>query len=518
MGFCKRMVRRVQNRKINFKIESNTKNMNKFLTISTVILLNLMLVFSAKAQIKLPAILSSNMVLQRNTTINLWGWAAPSEKISIKTSWTKNQLNIAANNDGTWKVNIVTTNSKEPQKISIKSKTSNILLENILFGEVWLCSGQSNMQMPLKGNEGEPVIGSSTAIMNSNNKNLRFFTVERNSSKTPLNNIEKYKGWAQSSPETAANFSAVAYFFGQQLQQILDVPVGLIHSSWGGSSVEAWMSSETLGEYQTVNLKDVDISVKTNTIPTVLFNAMIYPIIPYTIKGGLWYQGETNRNNPENYKKLFPAMVKDWRARWNLGDFPFYYTQIAPFTYQNNQAIEVEKNSAFMREAQLECLNLIPNSGIAITLDVGDARSIHPPKKKEVADRLLMNALNQTYGFKSIKYKSPTYDFKEIKENGILIKFKNIELGIYAFDTLENFEIAGEDKVFYPAIAKIVNNKSILVSSSSVKNPIEVRYAWKNFVKASLFDNALLPLSSFRTDKWYDATHNYIEKNETDKK
>lgn len=481
--------------------------MNKYVVISLAILLNLTFVFSAKAQIKLPEIVSSNMVLQRNSNINLWGWASPSEKITIKTSWIKKEINVIANNDGAWKVEVATTDSRAPQTVKIKSKNSNITLDNILFGEVWLCSGQSNMEMPVKGFNGQPTFGSAQAIMHANNPNLRLFTVERKSSKTPLKNLEKNKGWTQTTPETAANFSAVAYFFGSQLQEILEVPVGLIHTSWGGSSVEAWMSNEALSEFQTVDLEKVDVSVKPNIIPTVLFNAMIHPLMNYKIKGAIWYQGENNRAKPEEYKKLFPAMVKDWRTRWNLGDFPFYYTQIAPFNYGNPKMVDFPKNSAFMREAQLDCLDVIPNSGIAITLDLGDATSIHPPKKKEVADRLLMNALNQTYGMKAIKHLSPRFESQEIKENGILLKFKNIELGLYTFDTLKDFEIAGEDKVFHPANAKIVDRKTILVTNEKVPNPVAVRYAWRNFVEASLFDNNLLPISSFRTDHWTDATH-----------
>ena len=479
--------------------------MKKQLIIAFTLLMNFTIVLSIKAQIKLPEIVSSNMVLQRNTTINLWGWAAPSEKITIKTSWLKNKINVTTKSDGTWKVEVETTDSKEPQTIALASKTSNILLENILFGEVWLCSGQSNMEMPVKGFNGQPTFGAAQAIMHANNTNLRLFTVWRNSSKTPLPNLEKNRGWVQATPESVANFSAVAYFFGQQLQEILNVPVGLIHTSWGGSSVQAWMSNESLSQFETVDLEKVDISNKPNVIPTVLFNAMIYPLMNFKIKGVIWYQGENNRGKPEDYKKLFPAMVKDWRAKWNQGDFPFYYTQIAPFNYGGNHQFEVSKNSAFMREAQLDCLELIPNSGIAITLDLGDATSIHPPKKKEVAHRLLMNALNQTYGMKAIKHLSPRFESQEIKENGILLKFKNVELGLYAFDTLKGFEIAGEDKIFYPAEAKIVDRKMIAVSSSQVQNPVAVRYAWRNFVEASLFDNALLPISSFRTDNWNDA-------------
>ncbi len=484
------------------------KNMrNKNTSIIFTIVLYLAVAFTANCQIKLPAIVSSNMVLQCNTTVNVWGWAAPGEQITITTSWTKNDINVTANSDGTWKVPVATTNAKEPQSITLKSKASNIVLENIMFGEVWLCSGQSNMQMPVRGNEGEPVVGSTAAIMHAKNPNLRLFTVTRNSAKTPLVDLEKTKSWKIASPESVAEFSAVGYFYGQQLQEILDVPVGLIHSSWGGSFVEAWMSNETLTQFQTVDLQNVDVTKKPNTIPTVLFNAMIHPLTSYTIKGVIWYQGESNRENPEDYKKLFPAMVKDWRARWNVGDFPFYYVQIAPFKYDGNKLYAPAANSAFLREAQLTCLDLIPNSGMAVTLDLGSFNSIHPPKKKEVADRLLINALNQTYGMKAIKYASPIYETKEIKDSSILIRFKNIYLGIYTNDVLKDFEIAGKDKVFYPATAKIVNKKTILVSSDKVPNPVEVRYAWRNYVEPSLFDNALLPLSSFRTDSWNDATH-----------
>lgn len=470
------------------------------------ILLSVLFFQIAFAEITLPAIVSSNMVLQRNTTVVVWGWADAEEQINIETSWMDRLLDLKADSEGNWRIELKTTNSKESQSIKIKSKNSDITLENILFGEVWLCSGQSNMSMPVKGNVGQPTFGSTMAIAKSRNPNLRLFTVYRAGSKTPLKDIEKYTSWQEATPGSVSEFSAVGYFFGQQLQEILDVPVGIIHTSWGSSSVQAWMSNDVLKAYQKFNLDDIDITKKTQNIPTALFNAMINPLISYTIKGALWYQGEANRQEPENYKKLFPAMVKDWRARWNIGDFPFYYVQIAPFTYGNNNIFQTTDNSAFMREAQVQCLDLITNSGIAITMDLGDANVIHPPKKKEVADRLLFNALNQTYGYKAINYASPTYDSSEVKNGGLLLSFKNAETGLYTFDTLKDFEIAGDDKVFYPAHAKIVNQKKVIVSSEEVPNPVAVRYAWKNWVSGTLYNTYLLPVSSFRTDKWDDAT------------
>ncbi|MFT6867965.1 MAG: sialate O-acetylesterase [Cyclobacteriaceae bacterium] len=471
-----------------------------------VAVINVLLMTAIQAEIKLPAIVSSNMVLQRNATVQLWGWADAKEQISVEASWLDEPLKITTDKNGNWQIGVQTTNSKEAQTIKITSKESNITLSNILFGEVWLCSGQSNMQQPIKGYDGQPTFGSMEAIMKSKNPNLRLFTVDRFGSKTPLLNIEKYTSWQEATPENVADFSAVAYFFGQQLQDILDVPVGLIHTSWGGSSVQAWMSQKSISLQQEVNLEDVDISNKTNHIPTALFNAMINPLIPYTIKGMLWYQGESNRKEPEKYQELFPAMVKDWRSRWGIGDFPFYFTQIAPYSYGNNDAFQTVDNTAFIREAQLACVELISNSGIAITMDIGDPISIHPPKKKEVADRLLYNALNQTYNFKNIDGASPVFDSLIVNDDGLLLNFKYAETGLYSFGELEGFEIAGADQVFYPAEAKIKNRKQVQVSGDQVPNPVAVRYAWRNWVIGTLYDSNLLPASSFRTDDWDDAT------------
>jgi len=458
------------------------------------------------ASIKLPAIVSSDMVLQRNTTITLWGWAEPNENISLSTSWLSDKMQAKADKNGKWQFEINTTNSKEPQTISLSGNDSEVELKNILFGEVWLCSGQSNMQQPLKGYRGEPTFDGQMATAKANNPMLRLFSVDRVGSKTPLQDVEKYTGWQPASPHNVNDFSAVAYFFGQQLQEILDVPVGMIHTSWGGSAVEAWISEEVIENYQNVDLSDVDITKGTNHIPTALYNAMIHPLIPYTIKGALWYQGESNRMEPEKYKDLFPAMVKDWRDRWAVGDFPFYYVQIAPFMYGNNYFFQEVDNSAFMREAQLECLDLIPNSGIAITLDIGDDYSIHPPKKKKVADRLLFNALSKTYNFEAIDGASPFYKSHEVKDDAMFINFKNAENGLYAFADLENFEIAGENKVFYPAEAKIVNRNQVMVTNERVPNPVAVRYGWRNWVTGTLYDTNLLPASSFRTDDWEEAS------------
>ncbi len=472
----------------------------------------LFLIFSSlRAEIKLPAIISSNMILQRNADVTLWGWADANEKITVNFSWLNDTIKVQANNNGNWNIFVKTTNSKKSQIIKFSSNTSNIVLENVLFGEVWLCSGQSNMEMSLNGRYdiGQPVFGANMAITKSHNSNLRLFSVPRTPSKLPAKDIKnqtswlaeqfspEYAIWQEASPKNIPNFSALAYFFGEQLQEVLDVPVALIHASWGGSYVESWISNEVINSYKelvTVNTKN-----RPNRTSSLLFNGMINPIVQYTIKGLLWYQGESNRNRYTEYKKLFPAMVKDWRTRWGY-EFPIYYVQIAPLKYND------KKNAAFMREVQLQCLDLIPNSGIALTMDIGDSVCIHPPKKKEVADRLLFNALNKTYGYTTVDADGPTYESHKIENGGIILKFKYAEYGLYAFDKLKDFEIAGSNKVFYPADAKIIEGKGVFVKSNKVTSPVAIRYAWRNWVDGTLYDSHLLPASSFRTDNWNDAT------------
>ncbi len=460
------------------------------------------------AKIKLPAIVSSNMVLQRNSEVAIWGWADAGEQIKVETSWLNDSYAIRANQDGKWHLIIKTTNDKAPQTIKLTSENSNILLDNILFGEVWLCSGQSNMEQPVKGYYGQPTFGGQETILNSNNPNLRLFTVHKAGSKAPLEDLGEYIAWDTANPSNVSDFSAVGYFFGQHLQEILDCPVGLINTSYGASHVEAWMSLEELSKYQNIDLDNYDITKNVFRIPTALYNAMIKPLIPYTIKGVLWYQGESNRFKPEDYKQLFPTMVKQWRTDWNIGNFPFYFAQIAPFRYwEDHENIEFNTpvNSAFIREAQAECAELIPNSGIAITIDVGDEHCIHPPKKKEVAERLLLHALHKTYHLK-VDCESPKFKSSEQKEDGILLKFEHNTMGLYSSEKdISGFEIAGSDKIFYKANARIVNYGEVHVRSDQVKKPVAVRYAWRNWVVGTLYGGNMLPVSSFRTDQWESA-------------
>jgi sialate O-acetylesterase len=449
------------------------------------------------AKIKLPSIISSNMVLQRNTTVKLWGWANPGEKIIITTSWISKKVKITTPDNGRWEISLNTTLSKEPQLIQLKSKESNIKLEDILFGEVWLCSGQSNMRMPLKGYTGQPTFDGNLEMATSNNPNLRLFSITENGFPTPLDTVSNYKKWDNANSGSVKDFSAIAYFYGKRLQEILDVPVGLIMTSWGGTRIQPWMSKEAITPYLDVNKVKKDTTQKYKRIPSAIYNAMINPITSYTIKGALWYQGETNRDEPKVYQQLFPEMVKDWRKQWNIGDFPFYYVQIAPNKYID------KSNSQHLREVQLKALDLIPNSGMAVLSDIGSDATIHPPRKKEVAERLLLNALNKTYGMKDVDCAGPVYKSMIEKDCALLLSFDNAETGIFSPETeLSNFEIAGEDKVFYPAKAEIIAHKQLKVSSLEVKVPVAVRYGWSNWFVGKLYDNNMLPASSFRTDNW----------------
>ena len=257
------------------------------------------------------------------------------------------------------------------------------------------------------------------------------------------------------------------------------------------------MSKEAITPYLDVNKIKKDTTEKYKRIPSAIYNAMIHPITSYTIKGALWYQGETNRDEPKVYQQLFPEMVKDWRKQWNIGDFPFYYVQIAPNKYID------KSNSQYLREVQLKALDLIPNSGMAVLSDIGSDATIHPPRKKEVAERLLFNALNKTYGMKEVDCTGPVYKSMKEKDGALLLNFDNAETGIFSPETeLSYFEIAGEDKVFYPAKAEIIAHKQLKVSSMEVKVPVAVRYGWSNWFVGKLYDNNMLPASSFRTDNW----------------
>ena len=667
---------------------------------STIILLVIISFFSVnafQAQIKLPSIFSNNMVLQQKINASIWGKADPDKIVYVKTNWGVVAQTVAGA-DSLWKVKIKTPKAGGPYEIQIQTEGDTVLFKNVMIGEVWICSGQSNMEMPLEGWPPDaPVEGSEEAIKNSTNSNIRFFTVTRSISDKPEYDCNGI--WEESNPQTAAQFSATAYFFGKKLYDDLKIPIGLIHTSWGGTPIEAWISGKKISlveqfksileniqkgkeELQALNIwlnakpiidiskrenesrwqnlhfndntcsaiefddsrwkdmklpcgwentevgnfdgvvwfrkqieipdawlnkelilelgpiddmdetyingeriggyeiegywntnriypiraelirgKSINISIRvidyqgggglwgsseqlnihpknsSETIslagnwkylpvaeyadekfysfgsfneeynnrpklsfafsaysPTTLYNGMISPLIPFAVKGAIWYQGESNTGYPEQYKTLLPLMISNWREDWQNINFPFYFVQIAPFDY--GESVQSQQ----LRESQFLSLST-PHTGIAVTLDLGDTKNIHPAKKKEVGERLALLAEAKDYGIK-VEYSGPVYLSMKKSGTKLILSFKHAE-GMYVRLSNEknNFQIAGADSIFKKATVEI-KGKNLVITSPEIADPVAVRYCWDNTSEATLFNKSGLPASSFRTDSW----------------
>jgi len=447
--------------------------------------------FSINGQLELNNLFSDNMVLQRNSNVNIWGKTSPNQVVKVYSSWNNITTKTKADNNGDWLLKINTSSDQSAHQLVISTKNESKIINNVLLGEVWFGSGQSNMQMTFDGYVNEPINDSQDIIGKAKNGKIRLLTVERKFSSKKL---KDFKGkWELSNPQSVRHFSAAAYSFASYINETLNVPVGIIVTSWGGTPAEAWAEKNHLDE----NFKSGVLKNNTNREHYnlgYLFNGMINPLIPYTIKGALWYQGENNRLRANNYSKLMQVMVESWRNEWGQGDFPFYFVQIAPFRYDGPN----KTSSALLRDSQLDAMHNIVNSGMVSTVDIGDLNSIHPPEKIKVGNRLAYWALNKTYGFKSITPSGPIV--KSAKKNGssVIISFDYAKNGFYNFNgPLKDFELSGDDNQFYKATAKI-SGRSIIVESDKVSNPSKVRYGWKNYFEASLFNLDGLPASSFQ--------------------
>lgn len=624
----------------------------------------------AAAQVKLPAFITDSMVLQQATHAPIWGWSAPGQTVSVSGSWSSKTVTSVAGKDGKWMVKLPTPKAGGPYEVTIKSNETQTL-HGVLVGEVWICSGQSNMEMPVQGwGAGTPIQNSATEIADANYPSIRMFTVEKAVGFAPKEDVKG--SWATCSPATAGSFSATAYFFGRQLYQQLHVPIGLIHTSWGGTIAEAWTSAPALRGMQDFNkdldrvdavrhnLKDMQlkdslneagwqraladrssdynastlqwatmqvpgyweslgqptldgivwfkrtidipanwagkdlkldlgpiddrdityfngqpidstmqgftwmaerhyripaslVKAGSNTIvvkiiddggnggmygkpsqlalypadqqpgagialggewqyaiakikpqpavatspnqPAVLYNAMIAPLVPYAIKGAIWYQGEANVGRAAQYTRLFPLMIKDWRNHWQEGNFPFYFVQIAPFGYGGDST-----QAAALRDAQRRTLKLSPNTGMAVTMDIGNAANIHPADKQDVGKRLALWALNKTYRKADGVYSGPLYSGFEVKGNEVLVSFTNTDGGLSIVgDKLKDFEVQDADGNWKPAQASISGEK-VTVSSPEVKTPKGVRYAFYATAQGTLFNGKGLPASSFTSE------------------
>lgn len=433
------------------------------------------------------AIFTDNAVLQRDVAIPVWGTANDGEKVTVRFL---DQVVTTVAKDGKWMVRLAPIKAGGPFSLTI----NDIELKNILIGEVWICSGQSNMQWDLaRTTNAEATIAASRSPM------IRLFTVGRKTSYTPL--IEMTGKWALCTPETSAPFSAVGYFFGRDLQKALGVPVGLINTSWGGTGVETWTSMEgfkALPEYADWVADEYKKQAEGPNHPSVLFNGMVNPFVPYAIKGAIWYQGENNAGAAYAYRKLFPNMIKSWRNAFGQGDFPFLFVQLAP--YQKIEDQPTQSAWAELREAQLLTLKASPKTAMAVITDVGDPNDIHPRDKEPVGARLALAARKLAYG-QDILASGPIYKGMKRRGSDITLYFDHVGRGLVSKDgELKGFAIAGEDRNFVWANAKIVDGNKVVVSAESVKDPVAVRYGWANCPVVNLWNKDGLPASPFRTD------------------
>ncbi len=458
---------------------------------------------AAFAKVTLPDILSDNMVLQQSTNVKLWGKASPNSVVKVQPSWVKMTTTVKTDSKGNWQTTIQTPAATfSPQTLTF-SDGEVLTLKNILIGEVWLASGQSNMEMPLNGFWNCPVKGANETIaLSGQNKGIRFATVPKTPAYEPQETVAGK--WMESNPNNAPWFSATAYHFAQTLYHSLDVPVGIIVCSWGGSRVESWTNRQILETYPDIDLTKKGIEdVQDWKRPLLMYNGMLKPLNNFTIKGFIWYQGESNVGKHTDYPARFAAMVELWRKDWGLGNLPFYYAEIAPWIYGDG---ELGTSGALLREAQFKSQFIIPNSGMISTNDLVEdyeKTNIHPRNKTDVGKRLAYMALNQTYAFKNIAAHGPEFKSMEVKDGKIILSFNYAPDGFNRENDIRGFEICGSDKVFVPAVARLDNNNlKIILSNDQIPAPVAARYGFRNFQPGNLANTRELPVVPFRTDNF----------------
>ena len=484
---------------------------------------------SSSAKISLSNIFGDHMVLQRDHENPIWGTASPGELVTVSIS--EQNHTALANQEGKWRLFLDPLPAGGPYTLDV-SGSNKLSFEDVLVGEVWFCAGQSNMEWPVSR-----INHSEVELATASNSLIRLITIGKNGTQTPQDNVEGQ--WTIATTESVNNFSAVGFLFGKRLQAALDVPIGLIDNSWGGSAAEAWVPREVLKQNglfdNYIKMMDERCSKYTDEIhatkiaefknweasgkpeprlrwpndprydqhrPGNIYNGMVHPLMGYGIKGVIWYQGESNTSRSDQYRELFPLMISTWRDVWKQGDFPFYWAQL---TYFHEEVTDSNTDSwwARLREAQTMARSL-PNTGEAVTIDVGEGRDIHPRDKQTVADRLVRHALSKDYGFE-MDSDSPSFASMVVDRNSIRISFNPVSRGgLRAFDVtnVRGFRIAGEDRKFVWADAQIIGKNIIKVSSDSVVNPVAVRYAWADNPVANLQDRNGLPVTPFRTDNW----------------
>lgn len=462
--------------------------MRKLILFFITVIASTCLQIQAIANVRLPNIIGSHMVLQQQSEVTFWGWSDPQEKIMIQVPWDTTHYTTFGSRNATWQIKVKTPAAGGPYSITVTGRNT-IVLEDVLVGEVWLCGGQSNMEWNVNGSMHPD------EAKTANNNKIRFFQVTKFTSDYPQDDVPG--SWVVCTPETAKWFSAVGYFFGRKLYQTLNAPVGLISSNWGGTPAEVWTPKNAI-DADPVLKADAENQQPRDWWPNVsgkAFNAMISPLTNFSIAGVLWYQGEANVGMYSNYPHLLTTMIGTWRKAWNK-EFPFYYVQIAPFSYGDNNVC------ALMREAQTT-ISTYPKTGMVVVSDlVENVNDIHPRNKLDVGIRLANYALADTYGKSGIAYKSPQYKDMKVEKSKIRISFDNVPTGLKTSGgEPTEFYIAGADQKFVKATAKIDGN-TVVVSSKEVKNPVAVRFGFSNTATPNLSSKEGLPVNLFRTDNW----------------
>ena len=477
------------------------------------------------ADVKLPNVFSDHMVLQQGQENKIWGTATAGEKVSI--SIADKSMEAKADDKGNWSAKLPSLPAGGPHKLRVAG-SSVVELSDVLVGEVWICSGQSNMQWSVAASNNADL-----ERLSANFPKIRMINFPQVGTQEPVWSHDDRK-WMVCSPATVDGFSAVGYFFARQIHQSTNVPIGMINNAWGGSSCEAWVNRDVLkanprfegllarwtnmeerfkalgakqdrSEAETKEMASLQTQMGGNARPANIYNGVLKSHIGYGIKGAIWYQGESNAGRAYQYRDLFPAMITNWRNEWGQGDFPFYWVQLADFQAERTEPGDSDWSE--LREAQTMAMDKLPNSGQAVIIDIGEGKDIHPKNKVDVGMRLARWALAKQYN-QAIDYQSPRYESMEKVGSGIVVKFAHRGKKWRPFDVNEpiGFTIAGEDKKFFKADAKILEDGRVQVSSASVPNPVSVRYAWAQNPICNMFADNGLPLTPFRTDDWPGVT------------
>lgn len=466
-----------------------------------------------QAKVRLPHLIGDNMVLQQQTEVRLWGWADPMREVKVTCSWSDEVVRARPHGDGKWLVYLKTpAASYEPLSITFDDGEP-LTIHNVLAGEVWVCAGQSNMEMPVKGFWMCPVKDYNQVVIDAaNHQGVRSVKIPSVMRVEPQDDAQCE--WRQCSPNTVGEFSATGYFFARTMHQALNIPIGLIEANKGGSRVESWLTKENLEKYTnepTDSMGIVNFKKEWDYHRAMLWgNGTFNPILNYTVKGILYYQGCSNVGDPgDQYSQRMKILVDQWRQQFGLGEIPFYFVEIAPYRYDDNDnAI----SGALLREQQFKAAQIIPNSSLVCTNDLVypyETTQIHPTQKQQVGERLAYTALNRDYGFEGVLYKSSTYKDMLVKDDAVFIHLDNNYHTDAPFEDIQGFEVAGEDRVFHPAKAQHFWqpgggywDEAIKITSPEVSKPVAVRYCFKNFQIGNVKNGGNLPLFPFRTDNW----------------